>query len=163
MEFLASVLEFYQGFINKTCIIKHCTLQCENIISCLSLLFFILNVEQEETKGCSGVSIDAPDPGQGLCTIGFAEVSQRANISVHCSEVDYSCHTLSGWRARGKDHGLRTGAAQRRRGGRGRLNPRRRYQSLRKRQQLLRKLLQQWWCLNLWRSSQIKHQALHPP
>ena len=61
----------------------HCTGQCENIISCLSL-GFILNMEQEETKGCSGVSIDAPDPGQGLCTISFAGVSQRANINVHC-------------------------------------------------------------------------------
>lgn len=59
------------------------TAQCENIISCLSL-GFILNMEQEATKGCSGVSIDAPDPGQGLCTISFAGVSQRANINVHC-------------------------------------------------------------------------------
>lgn len=57
--------------------------QCENIISCLSL-GFILNMEQEETKGCSGVSIDAPDPGHGLCTISFAGVSQRANINVRC-------------------------------------------------------------------------------
>lgn len=69
--------------MNKTCIINDFTAQCENIINCLSFLCFILNVEQEETKGCFGVSIDATDPGQGLCTISFAIVSQRANINVH--------------------------------------------------------------------------------
>lgn len=35
-------------------------------------------MEQEETKGCSGISIDASEPGQGLCTISIAKVSQRA-------------------------------------------------------------------------------------
>lgn len=101
----------------------------------------MLNVEQEETKGCSGVSIDAPDPGQGLCTISFAEVSQRAVSMSTVAEVDYNCCTLSGWRARRKDLGLRTRAAQRREGGPGRLNPHRRYLPFRKRQQRLRKPL----------------------
>lgn len=128
--------------MNNTHIIKHCTSQCENIISCLSLLCFILNVEQEETKGCSGVSIDAPDPGQGLCTISFAEVSQRPVSMFTVVELDYNCCTLSGWRARGKGQELRARVAQRREGGPGRMNPRQSYLSFRKRQQRLRKLLQ---------------------
>jgi len=35
-------------------------------------------MEQEETKGCSGQSVDTPDLSQGLCTISLAKVSHRA-------------------------------------------------------------------------------------
>lgn len=64
-------------------------------------------MEQEETKGCSCVTIDAQDPGQGLCTISLAKVSQRAVSMSTAFEVDYNCCIFSGWRARGKDPGLR--------------------------------------------------------
>ena len=53
-------------------------------------------MKQEETKGYSGVSIDAPDRGQGLCTISFAEVSQRAVSVSTVVELDYDCCALSG-------------------------------------------------------------------
>lgn len=51
-------------------------------------------MEQEDTKGCSGVSIDTPDPGQGLCTISFARVSQRPVSVSTVVGVDYNCCTL---------------------------------------------------------------------
>lgn len=60
-------------------------------------------MEQEETKGCSVVSIDAPDPGQGLCTISFAKVSQKAVSMSTVAGLDYNCCALSGRRGRGKD------------------------------------------------------------
>lgn len=41
---------------------------------------------KEETKGCSGFSIDFTDLGQGLCTISFANVSLVA-VSMSISSV----------------------------------------------------------------------------
>lgn len=127
--------------------------------SCLSTLCSMLNMEQEETKGCFSASIDAPDPGQGLCTISFAEVSQKAVSMPHCWEVDWICWTLSGWRVKGKGRGLRV--ARSGEGGPRRVSPRRRSVSIRRRQQCLRKLLRRW-CPNLLRSSRIKPQNLYP-
>lgn len=52
-------------------------------------------MEHEETKGCFDTSIDTTDPGQGLWTISFALVSQRANSNVQ-SYGD--CFLLSSFR-----------------------------------------------------------------
>lgn len=67
----------------------------KSIISNLALLCSTINVEHEETKGCFDTCIDTTDPGQGLCTISFALVSQRANINVQ-SYGD--CFPLSSFR-----------------------------------------------------------------
>lgn len=53
-----------------------------------------MNVEHKETKGCFDTYIDTTYPGQGLCTISFALVSQRANINVQ----SYDCFSLSSFR-----------------------------------------------------------------
>lgn len=85
----------------------------KSIISNLALLCSTINVEHEETKGCFDTCIDTTDPGQGLCTISFALVSQKANINV----LSYGdCFPLSSFREeslRKRQAGDRSGTKKR--------------------------------------------------
>lgn len=62
-------------------------------------------MKQEETKGCSALSIDATDLSQGLCTI-YKSITKNCMPTV--VELNYDCYNLPDSRAKGKDPELMT-------------------------------------------------------